>query len=429
VSHRWPQFLPGSKAVLFTSSSHGINYEDSDAIVQVVSTGQRKKVMGGGFHWRYLPPGYLVYLHDDTLFAVPFDLKRLETSGQPMPVLQHVMNNNGTAGGQFSFSQTGSFVYVPGGGVASLYSIYWLTSDGKMQPLRETPAAYSHLSFSPDGRSFASSFSTGAKRDIWVYAWERDTLTRLTFTGDFINNPVWTPDGKRVTYAVTTTDGTSTIAWKRADGAGDAQSLVEGKSSMAQPSWSPNGRTLAFVEINPETSGDIMTLSLEGDEKTGWKPGAAKPFLNTPFGEFFPAFSPDGQWLAYMSDESGRYEVYARPFPGPGGKWQISGGGGLFPQWSRNGRELFYRTPESKIMVATYSVVGDSFHAEKPRSWSDTQLLDLGPFTRNFTLHPDGKRIAVFKAPGVEAQPAATKVTFIFNFFDEIRRKLAPSQP
>ena len=428
VTHRWPQFLPGGKAVLFTSSSHGMNYEDADAIVQVLGTGQKKRVLHGGFHARLLPGGYLAYIHDNTLFAVPFDLKRLETSGQPMPVLEAVMNNNGTAGAQFSFSQTGSFVYVPGRGVANLFSIYWLTSDGKMQPLREATASYSSPSFSPEGKFIALPISTGRKTAIWVYSWARDTLTRLTFADDAHDFPAWTPDGKRITYAVITDGGVFNISWKRADGAGDGQRLIEGKSSLVQPTWSPDGRTLAFVEINSDTGGDIMTLSVDGDEKTGWKPGAPKPFVNTPFGEFFPAFSPDGRWLAYTSDESGHNEVYVRPFPGPGGKWQISTGGGAFPQWSRNGRELFYRTLDNKIVVATYSVAGDSFRAEKPRTWSDVQILDLGAFTRNFVLHPDGKRIAIFKAPGAEAQSRITKVTFIFNFFEEIRRKFTSSQ-
>jgi len=425
VSHRWPQFLPGGKAVLFTSTTHGVNYEDAEAMVQVLSTGQKKKVLRGGFHARYLPSGHLVYVHDDTLFAVPFDLKRLETSGQPVPVLEQVRNSNGTAGAQFSFSQSGSFVYVPGRNVTNLFSLYWLTSDGKMQPLRETPAAYLNPSFSPDGKSIASSMAAGGKRDIWVYSWERDTLTRLTFTADLSSAPVWTPDGKRIAYAVTTERGLFNISWKRADGVGDAQRLFEGKSSLAQPSWSPDGRTLAFVEINTDTNGDIMTLSVEGDEKTGWKPGPAKPFLNTPSNEFYPAFSPDGRWLAYMSNESGHYEVYVRPFPGPGGKWQISTGSGVFPEWSTNGREIFYRTLENKIMVAAYTAAGDSFRAEKPRSWSDVQIFDLGIFERNFALHPDGKRIAVLKAPA-EAQSGVTTVAFIFNFSDEIRRKLAP---
>jgi serine/threonine-protein kinase len=183
---------------------------------------------------------------------------------------------------------------------------------------------------------------------------------------------------------------------------------------------------LAITQIHAETSWDIYTLSVEGDEKSGWRFGEPKPFLNSAFWEGEPAFSPDGRWLAYVSNESGDYEVYVRPFPGPGGKWQLSTGGGHFPKWSKNRKELFYGTPDNKIMVLTYTSSGDSFSADKPRLWSPGQFTGrLG--NPNFDLHPDGKRFAVLKAPSAESQPAVNKVSFIFNFFDELRRKV-PTQ-
>jgi hypothetical protein len=166
-----------------------------------------------------------------------------------------------------------------------------------------------------------------------------------------------------------------------------------------------------------------MTLSVEGVEKSGWKPGEPKPFVNSPFNEVEPDFSPDGRWLAYMSNESGQFEVYVRPFPGPGGKWQISTGGGSYPKWSHNGKELFYRTTNSNIMVVTYTGPGNSFHADKPQLWSPIESTDRGPGNYTFDLHPDGKRFAVLKAPGTGQTPAVNKVSFIFNFFDELRSK------
>jgi len=171
-----------------------------------------------------------------------------------------------------------------------------------------------------------------------------------------------------------------------------------------------------------------MTLPIEGDEKSGWKAGEPRPFVDSPFAELEPTFSPDGRWLAYMSNESGSYEVYVRPFPSPGGKWQVSTGGGLYPKWSRNGKELFYRTEDSKLMVVSYSASGDSFHADKPLLWSPGQFTDRGLGNYGFDLHPDGKRIAVLKAPGTEQTAAVNKVSFIFNFFDELRRKLSPGK-
>jgi serine/threonine-protein kinase len=355
---------------------------------------------------------------------VPFDLKRLEVTGQPAPVLEDVTSNPSNAGAHFSFSQTGTFVYLSGTAAVQDLSIQWMGRDGKMQPLRQNPAVYYNPEFSPNGKLLALDIGSGRRRDVWTYDWQRDTLTRLTFTGDSNFGPIWTPDSQRITYDMQEKGGVFNIYWKRADGSGDAQRLTESKFQQRASSWRPDGKTLAFFQLNPDTSWDLYTLTVEGDEKSGWKPGEPKPFLNSPFAEVRPVFSPDGRWLAYMSNESGAFEVYVRPFPGPGGKWQISTGGGINPKWSPASRELLYLAPTNKIMVATYTASGDSFQAGKPSVWSETQTAVRGAGV-NFAIHPDGKRVAVFKTPGTETQAQANKVTIIFNFFDELRRKLA----
>jgi Tol biopolymer transport system component len=288
------------------------------------------------------------------------------------------------------------------------------------------PARYSTPRFSPDGSRLAVQIEDGKQSDVWVYEWERDILARLTFdTGNNVA-PLWTPDGRRIAFGSDqATKGTPNIYWKRADGSGDVQRLTESKNPQFPRSWHPTGRFLAFMEISPQTGLDIMILPMEGDEISGWKPGKSTAFLNGLFREEYPAFSPDGRWLAYTFTESGSENVYVRPFPGPGGRWQISSGGGTFPTWSRNGKELFFRTEDQKIMVAAYTVVGDSFRADRPQLWSEGQFTDRGP-RRNFDLHPDGKRFAVLKAAETQAEARRDKVVFIFNFFDELRR-LAPT--
>ena len=427
ITQRWPQVLPGGKAVLFTSNTRQSNYEDSDIVVYSMVSGQRKTLQHSGTYARYLPSGHVVYMHEGTLFAVPFDLQRLEVTGQPAPILEGVASNAGNGSVQFSFSNTGNLVYIGGHSGFTNVSIYWMDHDGKFLPLRETAGGFANPAFSPDGKRLALEIREGSKSDVWVYEWERDTLTRLTLAGEINGSPVWTPDGQRIVYSSQQKDGLSSLWWMRADGAGDAQRLVESKNSQYAGSWRPDGKVLAFRQDNTGTGLDIMTISVEGDEKSGWKPGEPKPFVNSAFNEMTPAFSPDGRWLAYMSNESGSYELYVRPFPGPGGKWQISTAGGGYPKWSRNGKELFYQTMDNKIMVVTYIASGDSFHADKPQPWSPGQFTSLGA-NYTFDLHPDGKRIAVLKAPGTEQAALVNKVSFIFNFFDEIRRKLPPGK-
>jgi Tol biopolymer transport system component len=426
ITHRWPQVLPGSKAVLFTGGI-GANFEGAEIAVYSMASGQRKTVQRGSFYARYLPSGHVVYMHEGTLFAVPFDLKRLEVTGQPAPILEDVVTN-AAAGAQFSFSENGNLVYVAGRARDQNVSISWMDHEGKFTPLREAPGGYYNPAFSPDGKRLALQINDGKRSDIWVYEWERDSLTHLTFGGEGNSYPVWTPDGQRIVYSSIEKGGAPNLWWIRTDGAGDAQRLAESKSQQYAGSWRPDGKVLAFNQFNPGTGNDIMTLPIEGDEKSGWKPGEPKPFVNSAFDEREPAFSPDGRWLAYMSTESGSFEVYIRPFPGPGGKWQISTGGGGYPKWSRNGKEVFYRTQDNKIMAVTYTASGNSFSADKPQLWSPGQFTDRGFGFSNFDLHPDGKRFAVLKAPGAEQAAAVNKVNFIFNFFDELRRKVPPGK-
>ena len=361
---------------------------------------------------------------EGTLLAVPFDLGQLEVTGTAVPLLDNVSMNTGRGSAQVGFSQTGTLVYLTRERATDAESIFWMDREGKIDPLLSTPQDYSRLRFSPDGRRLAVNFSDGKNRDIWVYDLEREALSRLTFNEGTDRAPVWTPDGRCVTFRSAREGGAGNIYWKRADGTGDAERLTEGSNLQVPNSWSPDGKVLAFFEQSTETGWDLWTLPMEKDGVGDLKPGKPVSFLLTPFNEMWPAFSPDGRWIAHNSSESGTYEVYLRPFPGPGGKWQISTTGELMPTWSPNGRELFYRTTENRIMVVTYSVEGDSFRAGRPRLWSEGQFTDRG-LNQNFALHPDGKRFAVLKAPEDSEQTGPTHVNLILNWFDEVRRRVA----
>lgn len=430
ATHRWPQILPGGQSVLFMANKTISNYDDSSIEVLSLRTGEVKVVRRGGYFGRYLPGGYLVYLHQGTLFGARFDLDRLEVRGTPTPLLNDVAADSNTGGGQFDFSRNGRFVYLSGKAPAGTWTMAWLDSAGKTQPLLASPGIYYEPRFSPDGKRLA--FSSG-RTDIETYDWGRETRTRLTFATQAVNNcPVWTPDGKHLVFV---SEGASkfSLHWIRADGAGEAQLLLESKNSLGPYSFSPDGKRLAYSQQNAETGSDLWTLPLDTSDPEHPKPGKPELFLRTPFKALDPSFSPDGRWISYSSTESGRREVFVRPFPGGGasgaGRWQISTGGGRFPIWSRDGRELFYGGLDNRIMAAAYTAKGDSFAAGKPRPWSNPQLLennghwllDVAP-----DVAPDGRRFVVALRADSAGQPkSSVHVTFLLNFFDEVRRRVS----
>ncbi len=213
--------------------------------------------------------------------------------------------------------------------------------------------------------------------------------------------------------------------WTRSDGSGKPQPFTQSKNVQVPWSFTTDGKRLAFYELIPETNTDLWTVTLESDG-AGLRAGKPEPFLQTPFVEAHPSFSPDGRWMAYDSNESGTYHVYVRAFPDKGGKWEISNGGGVYPMWSRNGRELFFRTEENQIMVVSFTVKGESFVADKPRVWSEKRIANVGHIP-NYDLAPDGKRIAaLMPAEAQEGQKAQNHVIFQENFFDEVRRRAKP---
>ncbi len=428
VTQRWPQMLPGSKAVLYTGNSNVGGYENANLVVQPFLSGPRKVVLSGGYYGRYLPSGHILYEHFGTLYAVPFDLDRLETTGRPVAVLEGVTSNPTTGATQFAVSEAGTIVYLPDQTNVSVIPIEFVDSRGSSTMLHAAPLAWSNPAFAPDGQRLALEISDGKQRDVWMYEWTRDALSRLTFDTADDEWPVWTPDSSAIVFSSKRAgDAAQNLYWQRADGAGAAQRLTSSSNKQYPASWHPSGRFLAFQELRPQTSEDVRILPMERTKTGEWKAGEPTDFVNSPFVEMHARFSPDGRWLAYASNESGRPEVYVRPFPGPGPQWQVSTDGGNNPTWSRTRRELLFHALDNRVMVASYAAA-DSFRAEKAVLWSGFRFRAREPRQglRVFDLHPDGTRVAI---GGVEEDPAAVRrdrVVFVFNFFDELRR-VAPT--
>jgi serine/threonine-protein kinase len=428
LTHRWPQVIQGGRAVLYTASTSPTDYSEAGLVVESIPGGKRKVIHHGGSYGRYLPSGHLVYVQQSTLFAAPFDIKRLELTAEPSPIVEGVQWSPALSGGvNFGFSTTGSVAYVPAA-AQGRYSLVWMTPDGKTEPLRSTPALYEDVRVSPDGKRVAISLAQD-QFDIWVYDLQRETTSRLTSGPSQKRFPNWTPDGKHITFAASQ-DRAFNIYWQPADGSGEPQRLTESKINQVPTSWHPSGRFLAFDENNERGNTDVWILPMDGNDTSGWKPGKPTVLLGSPFNERYAAFSPDGHWIAYQSNEAGMGmpEIYVQPFPGPGAKFPISTTGGSHPTWSPKTKELFYRAADQKIMVVSYSIVGDSFRAGKARLWSESIVADSvgGQNTFPFDIDPNGQRFAVIKSDS-KPENKFDKIVFVFNFFDELRRMASGS--
>jgi serine/threonine-protein kinase len=418
ATHRWPQFLPGGEAVVFTSHTQAAGAFDNAVIEAVVlSTGERKVLHRGGTYGRYVPSGHLVYVNQATLFAVPFDLEALEVEGAPAPIVQDVSWDATDGGAQFSFSDTGTLAYVKGGNAIPEYPVVWVDREGRIAQLWGQPGSYANPRLSPDGKKLSMTVLSQGNWDIWVFDLERNVSTRLTFEESAETEQVWSPDGE---YIVFSSDGkgSDNLYRKRADGSGDIERLTESRAPQWANSWSSDGRFLAFV--SNEELFDLWVVPLDAERKP-------EVFLKTPFSETAPDFSPDGRFLAYASNESGRFEVYVRPYPLAGGKWQVSEGGGGYPRWSHDGRELFYRNEEG-LMLAPVEAGGGTFRAGTPRKVLEgafrggiAGLPLAGNIFSDYDVTRDGQRFVMF--PAAEAsQRGAAHAILVFHWFDELRR-------
>jgi len=410
-SHRWPEFLPGGRAVLFSSALTSSTWISAQIAVHSVATGERRTLIQRGTQPRYAPSGHLVYAQGTTLMAVPFDAQRLVVAGATVPMVEGILQSRFTGAAQYNLSPTGSLIYVAAGAQADESRMVWVNRNGAEQPVAAPARAYRIPRLSPDGRRVAVNIDE-QETQVWLYDLSRDTLTRLTFEGKLNGAPTWAPDGKRLAFQ-SDREGSLNLFSQRADGSGGLERLTTSGYAPAPNSWSSDGQFLAFNELNPNTGFDLGVLRLS-DRK-------AEPFLRTPFNESAPRFSPDGRWLAYASDESGRYEIYVQPYPGPGGKWQISTEGGTEPMWNPNGREMFYRS--GRKMMAVDIATRPGFAAGKPRVLFEGEYVPTPLTFPNYDVSPDGQHFLMLK-PAEAAEGAPSQINVVLNWFEELKRRV-----
>ena len=418
-SHRWPQALPGGKAVVFIANSVPGNHEEAVIAVVSLADHRRKNLVNlRGMFPRYLASGHLVYVAKGALFAVPFDLNSLETHGSSFAVLEDLSYDRSYGFAQLDFARNGTMLYRAGRSVG-LRTVQWLDAAGKTEPMLAEPALYAFPRWSPDGSRLAFTVAEGANSDLWLYDPRRGSRTPLT-SGGRNSYPVWSSDGRYLGF-----ESSQGVSWVQADGANKPQLLINSTSLQMPSSFVGGGARLLVAEVKPGGGSAIHTVSVT-DGSGQPRAGDSVPVLqgiqsNNPS----PAVSANGRWLAYGDTDSGTYEVYVRAFPDRGTKWRISNHGGTMPVWSRNGRELFYRDEDRRIMVVNYTERGESFVADNPRVWSERQLADTGALA-TFDLAPDGKRFAVvMRAEDPDARENRSHVLVATGFFDEIRRRIA----
>jgi len=411
--HIWPQILPGGKAVLFTNGRKGGLGNQFE--VYSLETRQRRPLFKRGTYARYVPTGHIVYARKRTLYAVRFDVDQLKVVGSAVSVAPDVMSRGSTSA-QFTISQDGTLAYIPVQARSAELRPVWVDRNGQVEPLPgATPRGYDKVRISPDGTQVAFAILDGGNQDVWIYDLTRHTLNPLTSDGKS-RAPIWTPDGKRVVFYA----GKGQLFRQSADGSGEPKLLATVETSDNLPSsCSPDGKEILFLTVDPERpmlGDDISVLPFEGrNGKTH-----PRPFIRRNLNQRHAVWSPDGRWVAYSSDEPGRWEVYVEQYPGPGPKIMVSTEGGYQPVWSQDGKELFYRSG-NKMIAATIETEPEFKVTEFEELFEGRYLTSI---FHNYDVAPDGRFLMIQESQ--ESTPP--EIHIVLNWFEELKRLVPPGK-
>jgi len=399
--HAWPNVMPDGDHVLFTAVTGG----GSDLGVLSLESNEWRLLeqTSGAAQPHYLESGHLVFFRPGGLFAAPFSDSEMTLEDSPAQVAEGVVGsvNAGLGQGYFAVSAAGNLVFVPGNVDTQQNHVMRVHRSGSAETVSEAGRYGNGLAVSPDGQRLVVSARVRTSSDLWVLDLERGSRSRLTSANANIS-PVWTADGQRVVFSLFGTGGSFDLYSLRADG-GVSEPLLEREHGQSPTSVSPDGRLVAFREEHPDNRGDIYILPLDGSTDP-------YPFLATSADERSARFSPDGRFLAYVSDETGRREVYVQPLSGEGGKVPISTDGGRSPRWSPKGDELFYRRGSAMMVVPVD--LEPSFRPGTP------ELLFDGPYAGLFDVFPDGEHFAMLTIPQVDLKD----ITVVVNWAQELKR-------
>jgi Tol biopolymer transport system component len=409
----WPEVLPDGKAIVFAIERNSADLNRYAIGALRLDTRERLLLAEGGMYPHYLSSGHLVFARGGELLAVQFDPRTLQVKGSPVPVIKGVLTNIPFAMAQFTASLVGSIAYMPGDEAQDSRALVWVDRHGAIQPVPAPKRNYEFPRLSPDGEQIAVRINGGSDpgTDIWLYQFARTTMSRFTIRATDAETPVWTPDGKRVAYAMTASNPPRQILWKLADGSAAEEVLAGSERHLHLGGWSPKGD--ALVAMATET-GNIWNLEMTGKR-------TLRPLLQTPYQMRAATISPDGRWLAYASNDTNRFEVYVQPFPNLNGKYPISTDGGAEPIWAKNGRELFYRNGD-KMMAVTIAEKGDRLEPGTPT------LLFEGRFAVStvsggdawYDVSPDGKRFLMLKTE--DAPNGTARIIIVQDWTTELKR-------
>ena len=410
IGHCFPEFLPDGRRFLFVSwGSHlGIYLASLDsAEIRKLTTADIAA---------YAPPGYLLFIRQGTLFAQPFNPARGEIAGDMVQIADSVGFDNQARIGGFSLSETGVLAYRTSEGTGSRQLVWFDRTGRELKAVgKADDNNLRYPEISPDGRRVAVARTVERNTDVWLMETTRGVPSRFTFEAPMNVNPVWSPDGSRIAFGAIR-GGISNLYQKASGGAGGDEVLLESSLNKFPLSWSPDGRFLLFVQLNPETGSDLCVLPLAGEKRPF-------PLANTVFDEDNGQFSPDGRWVAYQSNESGKNEIYVQSFPDPGSKLLVSTGGGIAPRWRPDGKELFYIAPDSTLMAVPMQSTGEVLKPGVPAALFQTRIALGGTSVRQkhqYAVAPKGRRFLINAST---SEPTASPIVVVTNWSRSLKKK------